>query len=182
MLIPSRQEIAKSLGKDPDEVIIGYASTIGDLFHSGHVAYLRESKSRCDYLIVGLVADPTIDRSWKNKPVQSLLERYFQIATCVYSDCVIPLSGEQDLKDSLFLLKPDIRFVGEEYRGTSFTGSDIEGIDIVYLSRQHSFSSTDLRRRVFLAETLDKDESDKGLCNEIESPDEDLKDVGRQDY
>lgn len=152
MLLPCKKDIAKHLGLDVDEVKIGFASTIGDLFHAGHIAHLREAKNYCDFLIVGIVDDPTKDRSWKNKPIQSLFERYLQIASCTYADCVIPLSGEQDLKDSLLLIRPDVRFVGEEYKGTQFTGSELPDIEIKYLPRDHSFSSTDLRTRVYRAE------------------------------
>lgn len=181
MIIPSKKEIAESLGKSPEDVVIGYASTVGDLFHAGHVAYLRESRNNCDYLIVGLVDDPTKDRKWKNKPVQSLFERYIQIATCAYTDCVLPLSGEQDLYDSLELIRPDIRFVGEEYKGTVFTGSDIADIEIMYLPRQHSFSSSDLRLRV-----LNQEREENMLKKAVESEDtkdtEDVEDIGKQDY
>lgn len=185
MLLPCKKDIAELLGKKPEEIKVGYASSIADMFHAGHVAYLREAKNHCDYLIVGIVDDPTKDRSWKNKPVQSLLERYIQVASCSYTDCVIPLSGEQDLRDSLLLLQPDIRFVGEEYKGTEFTGSNIEGIEIKYLPRQHSFSSSDLRRRV-----LDAQEPKKSIMPSItgtyrldtsSAEDEDLKDVGKRD-
>lgn len=177
MLLPCKKAVAELLGKSQDEIRIGYASTIGDLFHAGHIAYLREAKNYCDYLIVGLVDDPTIDRSWKNKPVQSLLERYIQIASCEYADCVIPLSGEQDLRDSLLLLQPDVRFVGEEYKSTSFTGDDIKGIEIVYLPRQHSFSSSDLRCRAYAAENERLASEHKKAVNSIASDTKSVQDI-----
>lgn len=184
MLLPSKKEIAEMLGKKPEDTVVGYASSIADLFHAGHVAYLREAKNYCDYLIVGIVDDPTIDRAWKNKPVQSLFERYIQVASCAYADCVIPLSGEQDLRDSLLLLQPDVRFVGEEYKTMSFTGDDIEGIKIVYLPRQHSFSSTDLRSRVYSAES--KARSDEPVsppkCFDVSDASDNYEDIGKQDY
>lgn len=156
MLLPCKKDIAKHLGLDVDEVKIGIWTSILDLCHAGHIAAMREARSQVDYLIVGIVDDPTKDRSWKNKPVQSLFERYIAAASCVYADCVIPLSGEQDLMDCLLLLKPDKRFVGQEYRNTKFTGSDIAGIEIVYLEREHSFSSSDLRQRVLDAGEVKK--------------------------
>lgn len=179
MLLPSKKDIAKALGKRTEDVVVGYASTVAELFHAGHVAYLREAKKHCDYLIVGVVNDPTIDRSWKNKPVQSLFERYIQVASCVYADIVIPLQGETDLKDSLLLLQPDVRFVGEEYRNASFTGSDIDNIEIIYLPRAHSFSSSDLRRRVWKAEYMEK------KCESAKAPafqEDAIDDIGKQDY
>ena len=153
LLLPCKKDIAESLGKDPSKVKIGFYSTIGDLLHPGHLVCLREARNYCDYLIVGLVNDPTIDRpDSKNKPVQSLLERYIQLASCKYVDCVIPLSGEQDLEDCLLLLLPDVRFAGSEYKAKDHTGKDIEEITMVYLERKHSFSTTDMRARVYAAE------------------------------
>ena len=133
MLLPCKNEVARSLGKDPKDTKIGFYSTIGDLLHAGHIECMREARNHCDYLIVGIVDDPTLDRSWKNKPVQSLLERYIQVSACRYVDAVVPLTGEQDLYDALLLLKPDVRFVGDEYKTKRFTGDAIEGIDLVLL-------------------------------------------------
>lgn len=186
MLLPCKKDIAELLGKNVEDIKVGYASSIADLFHAGHVAYLRAAKNMCDYLIVGIVNDPTLDRNWKNKPVQSLFERYIQVASCVYADCVIPLSGEQDLKDSLLLLQPDVRFVGEEYRGQSFTGSDIDGIEIVYLPRRHSFSSTDLRSRVYAAEKSKQAADPKVVYTGVLFPEryqfeDDIKDLGKEE-
>lgn len=148
-LIPNKSEIASKLRKPVEEVKIGFYSSILDLCHAGHIAALREAKENCDFLICAIVNDPTIDRPYtKNKPVQSLFERYIAAASNSYVDCVIPLSGEQDLKDALLLLLPDIRFVGLEYKGSEYTGSDIDGIEVHYLQRRHSFSTSDLRKRV----------------------------------
>jgi glycerol-3-phosphate cytidylyltransferase len=153
MLLPCKKDIAQMLNKDLKDTKIGFYSTIGDLLHPGHLVCLREAKNHCDYLIVGLVNDPTTDRpNSKNKPVQSLLERYIQLASCKYVDCVIPLSGEQDLEDALLLLLPDVRFAGSEYKDLPHTGKYIENVEMVYLDRKHSFSSTDLRVRVYEAE------------------------------
>ena len=156
MLLPSKKEIAELLGKKPEDVVVGIWTSILDVCHPGHLIAMKEAKSQVDFLIVGIVNDPTIDRKWKNKPIQSLLERYISAASCRYVDCVIPLSDEKDLRDCLLLLQPDKRFVGIEYKDTSFTGSDIEGIEIVYLQRKHSFSSSDLRQRVLDAGELKK--------------------------
>ena len=151
MLLPSKKDIAELLGKRPEDVKVGIWTSILDVCHAGHLVAMKEAKEQVDYLIVGIVDDPTKDRSWKNKPVQSLLERYIAAATCVYVDCVIPLSHERDLEDCLLLLQPDKRFVGIEYKDRHFTGKDIEGIEIVYLERKHYFSSSDLRKRVLAA-------------------------------
>ncbi|NCC79727.1 MAG: glycerol-3-phosphate cytidylyltransferase [Clostridia bacterium] len=128
---------------------IGFTSSTFDLLHTGHVSMLSECKSNCDYLVVGLLTDPTRDRpKTKSKPVQSVMERWIQLQAISYVDLIIPFESEQDLYDLLLLIHPDIRFVGEEYKGRNFTGSDIESIEIYFNCRKHSFSSTDLRARI----------------------------------
>lgn len=149
MLLPSKRDLAKVLKKDPKDIKIGIWTSILDVCHAGHLVAMKEAKEQVDFLIVGIIADPTLDRPrTKNKPVQSLLERYISAASCKYVDCVIPLSGEQDLVDCLLLLKPDVRFVGIEYKDKTFTGCDLPDIEIYYLDRRHSFSSSDLRQRI----------------------------------
>lgn len=120
--------------------------------HAGHIAMLSEAKNHCDYLIVGLQTDPTIDRpSTKNKPVQSIIERQIQLAACKYVDEVVVYSTEQDLVDLLLILPVDVRILGVEYADKDFTGKkecERRGIQIVFNSRDHSFSSSSLRKRV----------------------------------
>ncbi len=131
--------------------MIGITFSSFDLFHSGHVAMLKEAKSKCDYLMVGLQTDPTIDRPEKNKPIQSVFERYVQLEGCKYIDEVIPYATEQDLIDILLTYKIDVRFIGEEYQGKEFTGKQLcidKGINIHYNKRQHSFSTSGLRKRI----------------------------------
>ena len=131
--------------------MIGITFSSFDLFHSGHVAMLKEAKSKCDYLMVGLQTDPTIDRPEKNKPIQSVFERYVQLEGCKYIDEVIPYATEQDLIDILLTYKVDVRFIGEEYQGKEFTGKQLcidKGINIHYNKRQHTFSTTNLRTRI----------------------------------
>lgn len=132
--------------------VVGFTCSSFDLLHAGHVAMLAEAKSMCEFLVVALQTDPTIDRPQKNKPVQSVFERWVQLQGLSYVDMIIPYATEQDLLDLLHVVMPDIRFVGEEYRGLPHTGSDIEGIHIHYNSRKHSFSSSELRSRVANAE------------------------------
>lgn len=134
-----------------DGGIIGFTSVIGDLLHAGHVVMLNECKKYCDFLMVGLVDDPTKDRPWKNKPVQSLFERYVQLSSISSVDEVIPLSGEDDLLLALECLTIDVRFVGSDYVGKDFTGKQFcleHGIKIVYNRRDHNLSSTELRKRI----------------------------------
>ena len=130
--------------------VIGFTSVVGDFLHAGHALMLDECKQHCTYLYVGLIADPTIDRPNKNKPVQSLFERYEQLCSNRNVDEVIPLSGEADLELALKSLPIDIRFVGEDYINTDFTGKKIceeRGIKLFYNNRKHGLSSTELRLR-----------------------------------
>ena len=131
---------------------VGFTCSTFDLLHAGHVMMLREAKSVCDHLIVGLQVDPTIDRPQaKNKPVQSLVERYVQLKAIEYVDEIIPYRTEQDLEDILQMYPIDVRILGVEYREKEFTGKDIcrqRGIDLYFNKRDHRFSTTDLRKRV----------------------------------
>ena len=131
---------------------VGITFSTFDLLHAGHIAMLRDAKEQCDYLIVGLHSDPTIDRpDTKNKPVQSMFERYLQLKAVRYVDEVIPYETEQDLKDILKTLNINVRILGEEYRDRDFTGKDIckqRDISLYFNKRDHRFSSTDLRNRI----------------------------------
>ena len=126
--------------------MIGFTCGAFDLLHACHIVMLEEAKSNCDYLIVGLQTDPTIDRNEKNKPIQSVYERYVQLNAVKYVDEIIPYDTEQSLLDLLQSQDIDIRFVGEEYRESKLTGRDL--IELHYTSRRHSFSSSSLRERV----------------------------------
>jgi glycerol-3-phosphate cytidylyltransferase len=120
--------------------------------HAGHVAMLAEAKEHCDYLIAGLQTDPTIDRpDTKNKPVQSIVERQIQLSACRFVDEVVIYQTEQDLIDLLLILPVDVRILGVEYESKDFTGKKEcldKGIELVFNSRNHSFSSSSLRKRV----------------------------------
>jgi glycerol-3-phosphate cytidylyltransferase len=132
-------------------MIVGFTCSSFDLLHAGHTLMLEEAKAQCDYLIVGLQTDPTLDRPTKNKPVQTVVERYLQLRACKYVDEIIPYATEQDLEDILAGMHIDVRILGVEYRDKDFTGRDIckkRDIDIVFNERDHRFSSSDLRKRV----------------------------------
>ena len=136
---------------------IGITFSTFDMLHAGHIAMLAESRNHCDYLIAGLQTDPPIDRpDPKNTPVQSIVERQIQLAACRYVDEVVVYSTEQDLQDLLLILPIDVRILGVEYRGQPFTGLDEctkREIELVFNERDHSFSSSSLRKRVAHAET-----------------------------
>jgi glycerol-3-phosphate cytidylyltransferase len=136
---------------------IGITFSTFDMLHAGHIAMLSEAKNHCDYLICGLQTDPTIDRpDTKNKPVQSIVERQIQLAACRYVDEVVVYQTEQDLVDLLLILPLDVRILGVEYQDKEFSGDEEcykRGIEIVFNGRDHSFSSSSLRRRVVAAES-----------------------------
>lgn len=136
---------------------IGITFSTFDMLHAGHIAMLAEAKNHCDYLICGLQTDPTIDRDTKNKPVQSIVERQIQLAACRYVDEVVVYQTEQDLVDLLLILPVDVRILGVEYEDKDFSGK-LEclqrSIEVIFNGRDHSFSSSSLRRRVAEAETI----------------------------
>lgn len=136
---------------------IGITFSTFDMLHAGHIAMLSEARNHCDYLIAGLQTDPTIDRpDTKNKPIQSIVERQIQLSACRYVDEVVVYQTEQDLRDLLLILPVDIRILGVEYEGKKFSGDEEcykRGINIVFNRRDHSFSSSSLRRRVVAAES-----------------------------
>jgi glycerol-3-phosphate cytidylyltransferase len=137
---------------------IGITFSTFDMLHAGHIAMLAECKNHCDYLIAGLQTDPTIDRpDSKNPPVQSIVERQIQLSACRYVDEVVVYSTEQDLRDLLLILPIDVRILGVEYQGKDFSGlkeCEHRGIEIIYNGRDHSFSSSSLRKRVAEAERI----------------------------
>ena len=143
----------------PDTMIgkpVGFTCSTFDLLHAGHILMLAECKQICDYLIVGVQSDPTIDRPGvKNKPVQSIVERYVQLSAVKFVDEIIVYNTEKDLEDMLMFLPINVRIIGEEYKDKDFTGKQIcedRGIKIWYNSRSHRFSSSELRQRTYQSE------------------------------
>jgi glycerol-3-phosphate cytidylyltransferase len=148
----------------PDDMVgkpVGFTCSTFDLLHAGHILMLAECKTVCDYLIVGVQSDPTIDRpGTKNKPVQSVVERYVQLSAVKFIDQIIVYDTEKDLEDLLMLLPITVRIIGEEYKDKEFTGKQIcedRGIKIWYNSRNHRFSSSELRNRTYLSELSKKE-------------------------
>lgn len=130
---------------------VGITFSAFDLFHAGHVKMLEDAKRQCDYLIVGLQTDPTIDRPEKNQPSQTVVERYIQLKACKHVDEIVPYATEQDLEDILRSFKIDVRIIGEEYREKNFTGRaycEEKGIELYFNKRDHRFSSSGLRKVV----------------------------------
>ena len=147
---------------------IGITFSTFDMLHAGHIAMLAEAKNHCDYLICGLQTDPTIDRpDTKNKPVQSIVERQIQLAACRYVDEVVVYQTEQDLIDLLLILPVDVRVLGVEYEDKEYTGKQEcwqRGIECIFNGRDHSFSSSSLRKRVVEAETFKVLKNNDTIC------------------
>jgi glycerol-3-phosphate cytidylyltransferase len=146
-------------GKRDEGKIIGFTCSSFDLLHSGHYLMLQEAKEQCDYLIVGLQDDPTIDKDYrietggknKNNPIQSFEERLIQIDGCRYVDLVIRYSTESDLLVLLNDIKPDIRIIGADWKDKKYTGYEMK-IPVYFNSRSHNYSTSNLRKRVYDAE------------------------------
>jgi len=135
---------------------IGITCSTFDLLHAGHIIMLEECKKSCDFLICALQNDPTIDRPNKNKPIQSIVERYIQLEAVKYVDKIIPYNTEAELETIFLSLDLDVRILGEEYKDKDFTARSIcekRGIKLVWNKRDHHFSSTNLRRSIFEQES-----------------------------
>lgn len=144
---------------DKQNGIIGITCSTFDLLHAGHIIMLEECKKYCDYLICALQVDPTIDRPEKNKPIQTLVERYIQLDAVQYVNKIIPYNNEEELETLFSSLDLDVRIIGEEYKDKNFTGKEIcqnRGIKLVYNKRDHDFSTTNLRKRIHMQESNKK--------------------------
>ena len=124
---------------------LGFTCSSFDLLHAGHIAMLKESRSNCDRLIVGLNVNPKKDGQY---PVQSVVERYTQLSAVKYVDEIVPYNTEQELIDLIQLFQINIRFIGEDYRNKSFSGDNLPNIEIFYNSRDHRFSSSHLKKHI----------------------------------
>ena len=136
--------------------IVGITCSTFDLLHAGHIIMLQECKKYCDYLVCALQSDPTIDRKEKNTPIQSLVERYIQLDAVEYVDKIIPYNTEEELETIFASLDLDVRIIGEEYKDKDFTAKRIcekRGIKLIYNKREHDFSTTSLRKRVYEQES-----------------------------
>ena len=136
---------------------IGITFSAFDLLHAGHITMLEEAKRQCDYLICALQTDPTLDRPEKNRPTQTVVERYIQLKGCKFVDEIVPYATEQDLEDILKSFKIDVRILGDEYRDKNFTGREYcesKGIELYFNTRDHRFSSSGLRKVVAEKEAL----------------------------
>ncbi len=144
---------------------IGITFSAFDLLHAGHIKMLEDAREQCDFLICGLQTDPTLDRPEKNKPTQSVFERYMQLKACKHVDMIIPYATEQDLEDVLRSFKIHVRILGDEYMDKAFTGRQYceeKGIELYFNRRENRFSSSSLRRII-----ASKEKSSKGAVVSI---------------
>lgn len=143
---------------------IGITCSQFDLLHAGHIAMLSDAKQHCDYLIAALQNDASLDRPTKNRPVQSIVERQIQLSATRFVDEIVIYNTEKDLEDLFLILPIDMRILGIEYADKNFTGKQIcidRGIELIYNGRDHSFSSSSLRKRVMEAEMLRANQNEK---------------------
>ena len=132
-------------------VKIGFTCGAFDILHAGHALMLEESKKYCRYLIVGVQSDPSIDRPDKNKPVQSYEERKIMVKAIKWVDEIVTYDTEEDLLMLLQDLKSqnliDLRIIGADWQNKRFTGDEL-GIPVVYNTRNHGYSTSELRKRI----------------------------------
>jgi len=135
-----------------DKKIVGITCSTFDLIHTGNIFMLEECKRHCDYLICALQNDPTTDRKDKNKPIQSLVERYIQLDVVKYVDKIIPYNNEEELEELFSSLDLDVRIIGEDYKDKDYTAKSIcqkRGIRIIYNKREHNYSTSNLRKTIY---------------------------------
>ena len=132
---------------------VGFTCGSFDLLHTGHTLMLKECKNYCDYLIVGLQRDPSIDRPEKNKPIQEYEEREIMLSAIKYVDEIVHYDTEDDLIELLKKLDIDVRIIGDDWKGKLYTGHDLN-IPVVFNTRDHDYSTTNLRSRVYHAESI----------------------------
>ena len=133
---------------------IGFTCGAMDLLHAGHILMLKECKKQCDYLIVGLQIDPSADRPEKAKPIETLEERTIRLEGCKYVDKIVIYGSEIDLYNLLKKLNPDVRFMGADWKNKkNYSRDKLPEMKIIYNSRDHNYSSSDLRKRILLSKT-----------------------------
>lgn len=160
-MIEKIQKLKKS-GK-----IVGFTASTAELAHPGFIDMLLQAKKNCDYLIFGLLTDPSISRPLaKNKPIESTFERWVRLSAIKYIDMIIPFDTEEDLENMIKLISPSVRFVGEEYKGTEHTGWNL--CPIIYNKRTHNWSSSGLRKKIYEIELAkeNRSNSDEKLSGE----------------
>ena len=119
--------------------------------HAGHAMMLKEARAQCDHLIVAVQSDPSLDRPEKNRPIQSYEERTTMVKAIRWVDEVRFYDTESDLYELLKEIAPDVRIVGADWQGKQFTGCELP-VKVYFNSRDHGWSTSDLRDRVYQVE------------------------------
>lgn len=118
---------------------VGFIAGAFDVIHPGYIYMFKEAKEYCDYLVVGLHENP--EANGKLKPILTLDERTEVLKSLTYVDEIYSYNGEDDLYELLQEIDPDVRFLGDDYKGKKVTGEDLN-IQVVYLDRSHGWSTT----------------------------------------
>ena len=134
--------------KNKWNVRVGFTCGAFDLLHAGHVLMLEEARGACDYLIVAVQSDPSIDRATKNKPIQTHEERIIQVKGVRHVDEVVTYDTEGDLIELLKQINPDVRILGADHKGKKFTGWELP-ISVFFNTRDHGYSTSELRSRIY---------------------------------
>jgi cytidyltransferase-like protein len=128
-------------------LVVGFTAGNFDLIHYGYTVTFEEARRHCDKFIVFLQKDPSQTRRTKYKPVIPYYERYKTLMSIRYIDEVHCYQTEEDLLELINFFKPDVRILGEDYIGKSFTGDDLP-IETIYTTRSHEWSTTKLKNRI----------------------------------
>jgi glycerol-3-phosphate cytidylyltransferase len=125
----------------------GFIAGSFDVIHPGYIHMFEEAKNNCDYLIIGLQTDPTIERSEKIKPILDYWDRFKILTSIKYIDQIYSYTLENDLFNLLKTIKPDIRFLGDDYKNKPITGYELN-IPVHYIDRSHGWSTTKFKKLI----------------------------------
>jgi len=137
----------------------GFIASAFDIMHPGYILMLKECKDHCSYLVAALHSNPEWQREDKNIPIMSLHDRFLILKSIRYIDEIAPYKNEDELLNLLKFYKPDIRFLGTDYKDgpkSNITGYTM-ATEIYYIDRFHDYSSSDLRKRIYKAEKYKED-------------------------
>ena len=137
----------------------GFIASSFDIIHPGYALLLKECKDNCNYLVAGLHENPVWERQEKNSPIMSLHERFLMLKSIRYIDEIAPYKNESELLNLLKFYKPDVRFLGSDYK--EVTPLKITGYklcrNIHYIDRFHDYSSSVIRKKIYEAEKYKED-------------------------
>jgi glycerol-3-phosphate cytidylyltransferase len=141
------------------ETKTGFIASSFDIMHPGYTLMLKECRDNCNYLVAGLHENPVWERQEKNSPIMSLHERFLMLKSIRYIDEIAPYKNESELLNLLKFYKPDVRFLGSDYK--EVTPLKITGYklcrNIHYIDRFHDYSSSVIRKKIYEAEKYKED-------------------------